>query len=92
MSNNMLDNVGMNNKIKTIHVVFVVSLGLMLSLSAQALDIKTWKTDNGVEVLFVESHALPIVDVRLNFKAGSSRDSACRLIYGSCRHLMKNAR
>jgi len=39
-----------------------------------ALDAKSWETTNGVKVLFVESHDLPIVDVRLNFKAGSSRD------------------
>ncbi len=49
----------------------VVMLGLQ---SAQALDIKTWTTSNGVKVLFVESHDLPMIDVRLGFKAGSSRD------------------
>ena len=42
--------------------------------SALALDIKTWQTSNGVKVLFVESHALPMVDVRLTYKAGSARD------------------
>lgn len=47
---------------------------LLLLQSAQALDIKTWRTANGVKVLFVETHALPMVDVRLTFKAGSSRD------------------
>jgi zinc protease len=41
---------------------------------AQALDIQHWKTNNGVKVLFVESHDLPMVDVRVTFKAGSSRD------------------
>lgn len=44
------------------------------SLPASALNIETWKTKNGVEVLFVETHALPMLDVRLNFKAGSARD------------------
>jgi zinc protease len=39
-----------------------------------ALDIKNWNTPNGVKVLFVESHDLPMVDVRITFKAGSSRD------------------
>jgi zinc protease len=39
-----------------------------------ALDIKNWETQNGVKVLFVESHDLPMVDVRITFKAGSSRD------------------
>jgi zinc protease len=47
---------------------------LIVFNTAFALDIKTWETSNGVKVLFVESHELPIVDVRLTFKAGSSRD------------------
>lgn len=57
-------------------------IGLILGLvfitffssTVLALDIKSWHTANGVKVLFVESHDLPIVDVRLSFKAGSSRD------------------
>lgn len=39
-----------------------------------ALDIQSWETANGVKVLFVENHDLPMIDVRLGFKAGSSRD------------------
>ncbi len=50
-------------------------LALLLVLqSAQALDIKSWTTSNGVKVLFVESHNLPMIDATLSFKAGSSRD------------------
>lgn len=47
---------------------------LMAMQTAQALDIKSWTTSNGVKVLFVETHALPIIDATLTFKAGSSRD------------------
>ena len=47
---------------------------LLLPLGAQAMTIQTWNTDNGVRVLFVEAHELPIVDARLVFKAGSARD------------------
>ncbi len=65
----------MRKNMKT--VAFVFSLIVMMCLqSAYALDIKTWKTSNGVKVLFVESHDLPMIDVRLGFKAGSSRDGA----------------
>lgn len=53
-----------------------LTLSLFAMTSAQALDIQTWETDNGVKVLFVESHDLPMVDVRLSFKAGSSRDGS----------------
>jgi len=42
--------------------------------TAQALDIKSWTTSKGVKVLFVETHALPVIDATLTFKAGSSRD------------------
>ena len=46
----------------------------LVSSGAAALDIHDWTTENGVRVLFVESHDLPMVDARLTFKAGSSRD------------------
>lgn len=54
--------------------LLILPLSLLMVSPARALDIKTWQTDNGVRVLFVESHDLPMVDVRLSFKAGSSRD------------------
>jgi len=39
-----------------------------------ALDIRQWQTDEGAKVLFVPAPALPMVDVRLIFDAGSARD------------------
>lgn len=55
--------------------LFVISLAVFsMARPAQAFDAVNWTTSNGVEVLFVETHALPMVDVRLNFKAGASRD------------------
>ncbi len=56
----------------------LLSALLLLPLAAQAMKIQTWETDNGVKVLFVEAHELPIVDVRLTFKAGSARDGRLR--------------
>jgi len=62
----------MSHLLKTI---IVSSLFVISSLNQVfALDIKTWETSNGVKVYFVESHNIPVVDVRLAFKAGSSRD------------------
>ncbi len=53
----------------------IVSTALLISFgSVQALEIQQFTTTNGVKVLFVESHNLPMIDVRLTFKAGSSRD------------------
>ncbi len=37
--------------------------------------IDTWKLDNGARVYFVETHALPIVDISVQFDAGSRRDT-----------------
>ena len=65
----------------TRRILLFVAL-LALWPAARALDVQTWRTDNGVRVLFVETHALPIVDVRLAFKAGSSRDDG---LYGISR-------
>jgi zinc protease len=36
--------------------------------------IQHWTTDNGARVYFVDTHELPMVDVRVVFDAGSARD------------------
>ena len=41
---------------------------------AASPEIQHWRTDNGAGVYFVATEALPIVDVRLVFDAGSARD------------------
>lgn len=53
-------------------LLFLISM--VYSLSANSLEIEHWETDNGILVLFIETHDLPIVDLRLNFRAGNSRD------------------
>lgn len=45
------------------------------SLAQAGLPIQHWQTSAGSEVYFVENHELPILDVSVNFAAGSSRDS-----------------
>jgi zinc protease len=40
------------------------------------LAIQHWTLDNGARVYFVESRAIPVVDVNLDFDAGSRRDPA----------------
>ena len=46
----------------------------LFAISASALDIQSWKTPEGAKVLFVETKGLPMLDIRLNFDAASSRD------------------
>ena len=53
-----------------------IILGFVVSGAGGAMeaDIQEWQTASGSEVLFVERHELPIVDIRLTFDAGSARD------------------
>ncbi|HSS46571.1 MAG TPA: pitrilysin family protein [Burkholderiales bacterium] len=39
------------------------------------LPIQHWQTSTGARVYFVESHELPMLDISIDFAAGSSRDS-----------------
>ena len=56
----------------------LASMAAVLALSAGAargeLQIQEWRTDSGARVLFVESRSLPMLDVAVEFAAGSSRD------------------
>ncbi|QHB30442.1 peptidase M16 [Pseudomonas monteilii] len=38
--------------------------------------VQTWTTEGGTKVKFVEAHGLPIVDMILQFKAGTTQDTA----------------
>ena len=59
--------------------LLVVVAGLALSLQAQAgLNIQHWQTSAGSNVYFVENHDLPIIDLSVNFDAGSARDDAAK--------------
>lgn len=55
-------------------VAAVVFQGSVSSALA-ALDIQRWTTSHGAEVFFVENHALPIMDISVNFPAGSAYDT-----------------
>ncbi|MCG8670447.1 MAG: insulinase family protein [Pseudomonadales bacterium] len=43
-------------------------------VKSHQIDIETWNTNKGAKVLFVESHEVPMLDIRLVFNAGSARD------------------
>ena len=56
---------------------FLAGLLLSLPLSAQAaLAIQHWQTPEGAQVYFVESRELPMLDIAVDFPAGSARDPA----------------
>ena len=45
-------------------------------IAARPLSIRAFATHEGTRVLFIETRALPIVDISVRFSAGSSRDDA----------------
>lgn len=52
-----------------------VLFGLCMGTPAlAALPIQQWMTENGSKVLFVETHAIPVLDISVEFDAGSRRD------------------
>lgn len=58
-------------------IVVVNAVLLAFSISAEAgVKIQQWQTSTGAAVYFVENHDLPIVDLSVNFPAGSARDTA----------------
>jgi zinc protease len=52
------------------------ALGLGLGTAQAALPIQHWTLANGAKIYLVATNALPIVDVQVDFDAGSRRDPA----------------
>jgi len=63
--------------VKTQVTRWLLSAAMLTSaVAAQAaVNIQHWQTSTGAEVYFVENHDLPIVDLSVNFAAGSARDT-----------------
>ena len=53
-----------------------ITVLLMASVAQAGPVIQAWKTDEGAQVVFVQSKELPMVDLKVLFAAGSSRDGA----------------
>ncbi|MEI8361898.1 MAG: pitrilysin family protein [Betaproteobacteria bacterium] len=74
---------------KKIQILILVVSSLMAFNSHAAVKIQQWQTSAGAEVYFVENHDLPIVDLSVNFAAGSARDSAEKSgVAGITRYMM----
>lgn len=56
-------------------MICVAACAVFASQAQAAVAINTWKLDNGARVYFVENHALPIVDLSVQFDAGERRDT-----------------
>lgn len=57
---------------KIIATLFIMVLMPAAFASAK---INTWKTQNGAKVFFIETHAIPVLDISLTFDAGSRFDT-----------------
>ena len=66
------------NVLRFIRLAFAGMLAcLWIGLPASAaMPIQQWMTANGAKVLFVETHAIPVLDISVEFDAGSRRDPA----------------
>lgn len=57
--------------------LFLLGVGLVASAPTwAALQIQSWTLPNGARVLFVANHAIPMLDVSVQFDAGQRRDPA----------------
>jgi zinc protease len=70
--------------------VTLLATGLLFSLASFAgVKIEHWQTSTGAEVYFVENRDLPIIDISINFAAGSARDTAAKAgLSAITRHMM----
>ena len=55
--------------------LFILITAATISTANAAVKIQHWQTSSGSEVYFVENHDLPIIDMAVNFPAGSARDT-----------------
>ena len=59
--------------IKLLRLSLIASASFWMA-QAHALTIQRWQTPQGAEVIFVESHEIPMLDVTVDFPAGSGYD------------------
>lgn len=55
-------------------LIFLATL-LLAPQALAGLNIQNWSTPQGARVYFVENHELPMLDISVDFDAGSARDS-----------------
>ena len=54
---------------------FALFLGIYTQWASATLPIQYWQTTSDTRVYFVENHELPILDISVDFSAGSSADT-----------------
>ena len=64
--------------LKKIWALSLCSFLLVAGSVHAGLNIQHWTLENGARVYFVESHAIPVFDVSVDFDAGARRDPMCK--------------
>jgi zinc protease len=64
---------------KLIRPILLLLAVLTASVAQAGLPIQNWTTSGGTRVYFVEAKTLPILDVSVDFAAGSSRDTPAQI-------------
>jgi len=62
-------------KAKIMTVLSVAALCCTAGMASATPKIQHWQSESGAKVLFVEDHNIPMLDVSVNFAAGSSFDA-----------------
>ena len=57
-----------------IKAIFISTLIFFSNLALAKINIEHWKSNNGASIYFIENHDLPIVDINVDFRAGSVKD------------------
>lgn len=71
---------------KLVFALFIFAFSFTVNA---AVKINHWQTSAGSDVYFVENHDLPIIDMSVNFPAGSARDTkATSGVAGVTRYMM----
>jgi len=58
-----------------IKAILISALIFFSNISAGKVNIEHWKSTNGASIYFIENHDLPIVDINVDFRAGSVKDT-----------------
>jgi zinc protease len=61
---------------QTKFIQFLFLFFIIPGIATAAPKIEHWLTENGARVYFIETHALPVVDMKLVFNAASAREPA----------------
>lgn len=73
--------------VRALQFFFALAI-LTLSSAYAAIPIQSWTTPNGAKVLLVENHSIPVVDVSVEFDAGSRRDPTDKAGLASMANMM----